>query len=510
MAPEDDVKPGIGQRKDTYNVGSKMINGKRHFQVLNADKSRVILSVPMDQFQGSDPRIQFDAFKGWVKNAMDVMDVASSEIKDNKDFQQKLYTHHSVNNPDKLAEIWSGKGLMGSAGKEATLRQLQDLGVKFTKKGTAYIPDFSKASSEQKAKALDIMGGVSFDGNLGQRSVAWGSLTNPEKVTTAKTSIEAPVAAQEAPVAAQEALVAAQEAFVAAIAQEEWLTEQERKSQQPRSRTYGKASPWEQDVINLGSAMSNKHNIQKHYPYLPQVNPVMPDYTPLDPSRQVAAAQSQYAMIARQMGLTSNNPSSRAAMLAGSGQTMEHVGNVISQYENANMTGVNQNEQQRSKLYTDAYTINENARSQYVDKLTTLDQNYENALRQASDITRRNYNNMTTNQQKSGWMQTMFPQYTLDPSASTIQYDPSSGLDYDGSPLGGSSRKSAYNDPGEYGQMVQNAAEKLRASGMSEDKIQQTAISWVNGRVQQMNKGHEKGNQHILGMLGQFNDPKDI
>jgi hypothetical protein len=410
--------------------------------------------------ESSYPDMQPDDFVNWYKGWVKAMGIKPNEIKNNEDFQEKMYGYILENDPESIEKTWSEVGLNRKAMQDrGLLNKLIDADAMNPETGKL---DFSKLDPETKKSLFKEMGTYYKDGMVGVRSLNQKAPEQPEVVE------EAPAQTEETPVTQEE------------------QKEQERtkgntsaesvKAELMEQARVKKNGPWYiQDQMNMVAAMTDP--IRRYEPVLGQVDLETPDTVFLDPSRQIAASQEQQARMDDMLS-NSLDPNVAAAMSIGaSGEGFANTANVIAQTENQNVATANQAAANNANTENQEKMFNTQALQKYVGEMATLNQNLDNSLSNRKYRTLATWNNGTTNWHRKKIMeQVLFPQVYQNPITGDIDFsgqgrDPL-GVDTYMNPMMGAQNPQAMID----GQLANyesrlNAIRDLRARGYADEDI---------------------------------------
>ena len=179
---------------------------------------------------------------------------------------------------------------------------------------------------------------------------------------------------------------------------------------------YGYAPWWAQDVVNIAGSAGDFLRLKKYLPWAPKVEPVVPDPTFYDPTRALAQNAEQMA-IGTQGAAAFAGPQQFSARVSGlQGKAGENAANIVGQYSNMNVGEANRFAGQRAGIYNQANQVNARASQDMYDKTTVANQNYDNAKLKARRELRQNYIQGLTNKAQAQAMNTMYPDYFVDPS----------------------------------------------------------------------------------------------
>lgn len=191
---------------------------------------------------------------------------------------------------------------------------------------------------------------------------------------------------------------------------------------------------YSQDIINMGQTLSDRLGINKYMPYnvtLPQ--PVLMDPTFYDPSRELAANAEMANLVTQNLGQFAGPQalSSRASQIQGN--AARSVADILGRYNNLNVGVANQFEQANKALINDFNIKRALAEADYYDKSTIANQQYDNTKRAANARFTQQATNAITNKATTQVLNSLFPEYAIDPTTGgQMMYVPSQRT-YDGS-----------------------------------------------------------------------------
>jgi hypothetical protein len=178
----------------------------------------------------------------------------------------------------------------------------------------------------------------------------------------------------------------------------------------------GEAPWWLQDIIKVAGAVGDKARIKRYMPWqaTPQVR--LPEVTFYDPTRELAANAEQ-ANIAAQAAASFTDPRQLAAQTAATqGLAGKNAADIMARYNNLNVGLSNQLSQERTSILNQASQNKAALDTQLADKYTILNQQFDNANAQARQNIRQSYIDAITNRANTANMNSLFPQYAVDPS----------------------------------------------------------------------------------------------
>ena len=191
----------------------------------------------------------------------------------------------------------------------------------------------------------------------------------------------------------------------------------------------GEAPWWLQDIIKVAGAVGDKARIKRYMPWqaTPQVR--LPEATFYDPTRELAANAEQ-ANISAQAAASFTDPRQLAAqMSAAQGQAGKNAADIMSRYNNLNVGLANQLSQERTNILNQASQNKANLDTQLWDKYTVLNQQFDNSKAQARQNIRQSYMDAITNRANTANLNTLYPQYAVDPSrGGLINFDPTNNF----------------------------------------------------------------------------------
>ena len=187
----------------------------------------------------------------------------------------------------------------------------------------------------------------------------------------------------------------------------------------PNYKSADKNTPWwKQDIVNTAGALGNYYSINKYQPWKGQMQPYIPDPTFYDPNREIAALQETAGMAEDVMRGTSGSSQSFGARVSDiQGKAAESIANTMGKYNNLNVGVANEFAYKKADLMNTAQLKNLDATQKYIDSVNTVNQNYDNAKREAGDELRGAYVNAITNRANAQVLNSLYPNYNIDPSS---------------------------------------------------------------------------------------------
>lgn len=173
---------------------------------------------------------------------------------------------------------------------------------------------------------------------------------------------------------------------------------------------------WLQDQIKTFGAAADFARIKKRMPWQATPNMVLPDPTFYDPTRQLAA-NTEMTNLTMQAANQFNNPQLAAALtLAAQAQGAGNAANILGNNENQNVGVANQFASNNAASINNYSNNRANASTQLYDKNIAASQNFDNSRNMARQNLRQNYIDAITNRRMTQNLNTMYPQFAVDPS----------------------------------------------------------------------------------------------
>jgi len=191
----------------------------------------------------------------------------------------------------------------------------------------------------------------------------------------------------------------------------------------PVPYTEGRNAPWWlQDIIKTAGAVSDKARIKKYNPWQATAPVALPEATFYDPTRELAANAEQ-ANIANQAAAAFTDPRQLAAQQAATqGLAGKNAADIMGKYNTMNVGLANQLSQQTTGIMNAANQNKANLDTQLFDKYTIANQQFDNSKNQARQQIRQSYIDAITNRANTANLNSMFPQYAVDPSSGGFTY----------------------------------------------------------------------------------------
>lgn len=177
--------------------------------------------------------------------------------------------------------------------------------------------------------------------------------------------------------------------------------------------------PWSNySNIDVMGAMMNYMDVNRgDLPTLYTYTPTLPDPTFLDPARAIAQQQGLVAQSTEDIASRSFDPTTaRANIIAAQAQSAEPIANIQAKYDEANTQIANQFAQQNAAALNDAQLKNIAFRDKYQGELQTLQQQYDNALREGRTEVAEAIKRAMVDQMQRGALNVQNPNYAIGPN----------------------------------------------------------------------------------------------
>lgn len=173
---------------------------------------------------------------------------------------------------------------------------------------------------------------------------------------------------------------------------------------------------WLQDVIKTAGAAGDFLRLKKYLPWAPKVNPVIPEPTFYDPTRELAANTEQMNIGTQGAGVFSGPQEYNARFSQIQGQGAKNVADILGKYNNLNVGVANQYSGIKGDIINKANAANASIATDLYDKTTIANQNYDNAKAQARQELRQSFIDAITNRAKTQVLNSVYPHYQIDPT----------------------------------------------------------------------------------------------
>lgn len=174
---------------------------------------------------------------------------------------------------------------------------------------------------------------------------------------------------------------------------------------------------WLQDKNNLGLAMSNLFDIKRYTPWNATPDNKYIDPVFYDPTRALAA-NSEMVNQGVQGAANFSNPQAFAANFSQmQGQGATQAANIVGNYADRNVGVANQTNAANTASYNQFSREKANLATNLFDKYTIMNQQFDNSRRQAKEQIVGALNQGYTNAGKTQAMNSLFPNFNIDPAA---------------------------------------------------------------------------------------------
>lgn len=173
---------------------------------------------------------------------------------------------------------------------------------------------------------------------------------------------------------------------------------------------------WLQDQIAIAGDVLDLFRIKKYTPWQARPDTDFVEPTFYDPTRELAA-NAEAANLATQTAQAFTNPQQAiAATLAAQAQAARANADVLGRYNSMNVDAANQAENVNTQIYNQASLNRAQQATQLYDKYTIANQQFDNSKNMARQKLRQDYINAITNRQNTYNLNTLYPQYAVDPA----------------------------------------------------------------------------------------------
>lgn len=178
----------------------------------------------------------------------------------------------------------------------------------------------------------------------------------------------------------------------------------------------GYYSPWtDYSLVDYYTALGNAAGVNRG------MLPPFATYTPrefeptfLDPARAIAQQQGLTAQTQQEIGAISDPQVARANMIAASAKAAPEIANIMAQYDNQNVGIANQAAMTNIAAVNDARLKNIGLTDRFMERLSTREQQYENAMRDARTKVADSYKRGAVDARQWAAMNQTNPNYYYD------------------------------------------------------------------------------------------------
>ena len=173
---------------------------------------------------------------------------------------------------------------------------------------------------------------------------------------------------------------------------------------------------WAQDVIKTAGAAADMARIKKYMPWQATPGMYLPDPTFYDPTRELAAGQESANALTQGLSAFTGPQglSSRASSIQG--QAAKQAADTLGRYANLNVGVADKFELTKVGILNQAAQQRAGLATQLYDKNTIANQTFDNSKAMARQNLRQSYIDALTNRANTYNLNSMFPQYAVDPT----------------------------------------------------------------------------------------------
>jgi hypothetical protein len=198
--------------------------------------------------------------------------------------------------------------------------------------------------------------------------------------------------------------------------------EPEEETEIPKGELKGTTEPrgpigkwWWQDRVQAFADLMDRASINKYYPQNFAPDLYLAQATFFDPNSELRQ-QASIASTAARAARTIADPNQMSAILNNIQATAaEQAANTIGKYSNLNVGVANQFANLQSNILNQYSRALAQGKTQEASQLAILNQQYDNALRQMRARQTANYKQAITNMAKTDVLNSLYPQYAVDP-----------------------------------------------------------------------------------------------
>ena len=172
---------------------------------------------------------------------------------------------------------------------------------------------------------------------------------------------------------------------------------------------------WLQDIIKTAGAFGDYGRIKKYLPWQATPNVDYMEPTFMSPERELAANAEQLAIGSQGLSQFTGPQAYNARFSQLAGQAAANAADVLGRYNNINVGIANEAEKfnvETFNKYAEAKAANA---TNLFDKITIANQQYDNSKAQARQQLRQSYIDAVTNRAQTDVLNTMYPQYAVNP-----------------------------------------------------------------------------------------------
>ena len=172
---------------------------------------------------------------------------------------------------------------------------------------------------------------------------------------------------------------------------------------------------WIQDIIKGLGAVGDWARTKKYMPWQAPIELRKPEVILASPERELAAGEEQANVLTDALAAFSGPQalSSRASQIQG--ERAKQAAETLARYTNLNVGILNQNELERTSIINQEAGLKQQLATNLYDKVTTVNQEFDNAKLAREQVAREQWANALTNRANAYNLNTLFPQYAASP-----------------------------------------------------------------------------------------------
>ena len=215
---------------------------------------------------------------------------------------------------------------------------------------------------------------------------------------------------------------------------DETVTQDETNQDVTKQPPMAGGAPWwaQDEAINLAT-FGNLYNINKQLPFVAPYEPPQMFASYIDPDRQIAAINEAAGQAVQGLASYSGPQAFSSRMSDLQGNAAKSIADTLASVNNANQNIYNQANQINLSLQDAGRKAAADRATNIFDKNTIANQQFENSKKQARQQYVQSYTNAITNAAKAQALNTLYPQYRVDPSTGGMIFPTGVGKPFDGS-----------------------------------------------------------------------------
>lgn len=174
---------------------------------------------------------------------------------------------------------------------------------------------------------------------------------------------------------------------------------------------------WLQDIVKVAGAAGDLARIKRYTPWQAFPTTYLPEATFYDPTRELGANAEQANIQTQGLAAFTGPQALSARSSAIQGQALKNAADIMGRYNNLNVGLANQFNQERTNILNTAAQNKANLETQMFDKYTILNQQFDNSKAMARQNVRQSYIDAITNRAKTQALNTLYPNYQVDPES---------------------------------------------------------------------------------------------